>query len=73
MKGGKPLRQESKTGAQITPELQNIPFHTKATASDFPRHPLFTPRHFQVERENLSIDLGFPGIRQSRARAALTG
>lgn len=48
----------------------SLPFHTKATTSDFPRHPLFTPRHFQVETENLSIYLGFPGIRQSRARAA---
>lgn len=48
----------------------SLPFHTKATTSDFPRHPLFTPRDFQVERENLSIYLGFPGIRQSRARAA---
>lgn len=48
----------------------SLPFHTKATTSDIPRHPLFTPRHFQVERENLSIYLGFPGIRQSRARAA---
>lgn len=48
----------------------SLPFHTKATTSDLPRHPLFTPRHFQVERENLSIYLGFPGTRQSRARAA---
>lgn len=48
----------------------SLPFHTKATTSYIPRHPLFKPRHFQVERENLSIYLGFPGIRQSRARAA---
>lgn len=48
----------------------SLPFHTKATTWDFPRHPLFTPRHFQVERENLSIYLGFPGVRQSGARAA---